>query len=279
MKEFMRKIFVGVLLFFAVVFNFGSEEVLAESSGSEPFAVLMLGVDTGEYGRTDSGRSDIIVVATVNPETGSTLMTSIPRDTYTEIIGMGYNDKINHAYAFGGTEMAEDSVSNLLNIPIDQTIAVDMGGFIELVDAVGGITVVPNTSFEINGYFFEGGVPTVVDGDGALSYVRERYTSGGDGARQARAQEVIQQIVKEGLSPSNASNLPTFLKVAEQYIELDIGLSELGALAGSFESMSEDAENVALEGYGEMIDGIYYEIIDAGSLEAAQEAHRANLGL
>lgn len=279
MKQLMTKLFVVMMMVFTVVVGLDSARVEAEVNGEEPFSVLMLGVDTGEYGRSDAGRSDIIVVATVNPASGTTLMTSIPRDTYTEIIGMGYNDKINHAYAFGGTEMAEESVANLLNIPIDQTIAVDMGGFIELVDSVGGITVVPNTSFEINGYYFEGGVPTFVDGEGALSYVRERYTSGGDGARQARAQEVIQQIIQEGLNPSNASNLPTFLKVAEQYIELDIGLSELGVLAESFGTISESSENVPLSGYGEMIDGIYYEIIDAGSLEAAQEAHRSNLGL
>lgn len=250
-----------------------------EESVAEPFTVLMLGVDTGEYGREEVGRSDIIVVASVNPNTETTLMTSIPRDSYTEIIGEGFMDKINHAYAFGGTNMSADTVSNFLNIPIDHTIAVDMGGFIELVDAVGGITVVPDTDFELNGYYFEAGVPKEVDGEGALAYVRERYTSGGDGARQVRAQEVIREIMKEGLSPANSSKLPEFLKVAQEYIKLDVGLSDLATLKDSFTSMSNTAESVPLESYGETIDGIYYEIVDPDSLEYASQAHRENLGL
>lgn len=246
---------------------------------SDPFTVLMLGVDTGEYGREDVGRSDIIVVASVNPNTETTLMTSIPRDSYTEIVGEGFMDKINHAYAFGGTNMSADTVANFLNIPIDHTIAVDMGGFIELVDSVGGITVVPDTNFELNGYYFEAGVPTEVDGEGALAYVRERYTSGGDSARQVRAQEVIREIIKEGLSPANASKMPEFLKVAQEYIKLDVGLSDLATLKDSFTSMSNTAEAVPLESYGETIDGIYYEIVEPNSLENASQAHRENLGL
>ena len=75
----------------------------------EPFSVLMLGVDER---KGDKGRSDTMIVLTVNPNKNSVKMLSIPRDTRTEIIGRGKEDKINHAYAFGGVEMSMDTVEN-----------------------------------------------------------------------------------------------------------------------------------------------------------------------
>ena len=89
----------------------------------DPFSVLLLGVDEREG---DRGRSDTMVVLTVNPEDKTTKMVSIPRDTYTEIIGRGTMDKINHAYAFGGIEMSMATVENLLDIPIDYVVQVNM---------------------------------------------------------------------------------------------------------------------------------------------------------
>ena len=71
----------------------------------EPFSVLLLGVDTGSLGRSEQGRSDTIMVATVNPKQEKTVLVSLPRDTYAEIVGHNTMDKINHAYAFGGTAM------------------------------------------------------------------------------------------------------------------------------------------------------------------------------
>ncbi len=80
----------------------------------DPFSVLLLGVDEREG---DAGRSDTIVAMTVNPTEQSTKMVNIPRDTYTTIVGRNTKDKINHAYAFGGTTMAVASVESLLDIP------------------------------------------------------------------------------------------------------------------------------------------------------------------
>ena len=93
----------------------------------DPFSLLLLGVDERE---NDTGRSDTIIVLTVNPTSESTKILSIPRDTYAEIIGLNKQDKINHAYAFGGMEMALKTVENLLDVPIDYVVQVDMESFI-----------------------------------------------------------------------------------------------------------------------------------------------------
>lgn len=123
----------------------------------EPFSVLMLGVDERSG---DKGRSDTIIVITVNPNDQSMKMLSIPRDTRTEIVGKGFDDKINHAYAFGNEEMAMATVENFLDIPIDYYIKVNMEGFKDIVDAVGGITVNSSLSFEQgNSSFTEGQTP------------------------------------------------------------------------------------------------------------------------
>ena len=104
-------------------------EAEVDLSKKEPFSVLMLGVDTGALGRTYKGRSDSMMVATVNPHDQKTTLVSLERDTYATIVGHdGTEDKINHAYAFGGAGMSMDTVSNLLDIPIDHYIVINMEG-------------------------------------------------------------------------------------------------------------------------------------------------------
>ena len=133
----------------------------------EPISILLLGVDTGYLGRTEQGRSDSMVVITINPHTQKTTLLSIPRDTYTEIVGNGTSDKINHAYAFGGTAMSINTVQQMLDIPIDFYVMVNMAGIQEIVDAVGGITVESPLAFNQNDFEFVEGT-NQLDGEAAL---------------------------------------------------------------------------------------------------------------
>lgn len=158
-----------------------------EVKNKDPFSVLLLGVDTGDLGRTEQGRSDTMMVMTVNPNTNQTKIVSIPRDTYTEIIGRVTMDKINHAYAFGGVSMSVNTVQNLLDIPIDYYVEVNMQGVKDIVDALNRVQVSPPISFNYDGYSFVQGQPTTLDGNAALAYSRMRYEDpNGDYGRQAR---------------------------------------------------------------------------------------------
>lgn len=130
------------------------EKPVVVDDGEDPFSVLIMGIDTGDMGRVETGRSDTMMLITVNPNTNKTSIVSIPRDTYTEIIGRGHNDKINHAYAFGGTSMAMNTVQNLFDIPVDYFVSVNMESMQKIVDAVGGITVLPPLSFTQGEYSF-----------------------------------------------------------------------------------------------------------------------------
>src|SRR5699024_11686849 len=89
----------------------------------------------------DKGRSDALMVLTLNPKTDSMQIVSIPRDTRVEIAGRGTQDKINHAYAFGGADMAVNTVENFLDVDMDYYVSMNMEGMEELVDQLGGITV------------------------------------------------------------------------------------------------------------------------------------------
>ena len=116
--------------------------------------MLLLGVDARPG---DIGRSDTMIVMTVNPDLNSTKMVSIPRDTRTLIVGKGFEDKINHAYAFGGAKMSIETVEEFLDIPIDYYVKVNMDGFEDIVNAVGGVTVDNRITFSREGHDFPRG--------------------------------------------------------------------------------------------------------------------------
>jgi len=186
---------------------------------NHPFSALILGVDerTG-----DVGRSDTMILLTVNPAEGTTKMLSIPRDTYTEIIGMGTMDKINHAYAFGGMEMSVLTVEELLDIPIDYVAKVNMEGFMEIVDFVGGITVQNSFAFSSGSETFAEG-PISLNGEQALSYVRMRYDDpSGDFGRQDRQKQVIQAVLKKGVSFNSVFNYQSALDILKNNVAMNI---------------------------------------------------------
>lgn len=97
-----------------------TKHVSTDIAQKKPFAVLLLGVDTGADGRIEKGNSDTMIVAVINPKTKKTTMVSIPRDTAAELIGTKeFNmQKINAAYNVGGSDMAINTVSKLVNVPI-----------------------------------------------------------------------------------------------------------------------------------------------------------------
>ncbi len=166
-------------------------------SNSEPVSILLLGAD--ERGE-DKGRSDSLMVITLNPKTNSMKTVSIPRDTYTEIVGKGKSDKINHAYAFGGVDMSVATVEKFLNIPMNYYVEVNMEGFKDIVDAVGGVDVNNDLEFtQDNHHFAKGNIH--LTGEEALSFTRMRKEDPrGDFGRQMRQRQVVQAVIKKGAS-------------------------------------------------------------------------------
>ncbi|WP_058764630.1 LCP family protein [Exiguobacterium chiriqhucha] len=230
-----------------------NQKTIAEK---KPISVLLLGVDR----RADEqGRSDSIIVMTLNPNKDQSAMLSIPRDTKTEIVGKGVADKINHAYAFGGAEMALDTVENFLGIPIDYVAEVDMKGFQDAVDLFGGVEVTNDLAFESGGYTFNPGVQTL-NGSEALAFTRMRYDDPrGDFGRQERQRAVITAIVNEGVNDFSLSKFTNMLDVLGNNAKTNITFKELRTLSTEYTAAFKNQDVLRLEGQGgKEGDGIYY---------------------
>ena len=246
----------------------------------EPVSILLLGVDTGDLGRTEQGRSDSMVVVTINPHTQKTTLLSIPRDTYTEILGYGTSDKINHAYAFGGTAMSINTVQQMLDIPIDFYVMVNMAGIQEIVDAVGGITVESPLTFNQNGYDFVQGT-NQLDGEAALAFARMRYEDpAGDTGRQGRQRLVIEAVIRKLATPETLLNYQTILQSLSSNVQTSFQLSDFYTLQsqdylGAVDNMNQQQ----LGGTGGMMNEIYYNFVDETEMARVQDLLQAELEL
>ncbi|WP_066055755.1 polyisoprenyl-teichoic acid--peptidoglycan teichoic acid transferase TagU [Robertmurraya korlensis] len=251
-----------------------TEEVILDQK--DPFSILMLGVDERSG---DRGRSDTMIVLTVNPNTQSVKMLSIPRDTRTEIFGHGTVDKINHAYAFGQEEMAMATVENLLDIPIDYYVRVNMEGFQDIVDAVGGISVNSTFSFSQDGHQFTEGLLNL-DGEKALSYVRMRYEDPqGDFGRQQRQRQVIQGVVNKGASFSSLTKFDDIFGALGKNVKTNITFNEMVEIQKNYKDAAKNIEQLQLTGSGTKISGIYYLIISDDEKARVQNELKTQLEL
>ena len=248
---------------------------------NDSFSVLLLGIDNGAYGRgTEVGRSDTMLVVTVNEKLGKTTIVSIPRDSYTEIIGYGTNDKINHAYAFGQESMSINSVQNMLNIPIDYYVTVDMGGLMGLVDAVGGLDITPILTFTYEGESFTEGEFRHVDGEAALRYARMRYDDPeGDTGRQKRQQYVIQKLVEKLLNISSVTRYEEILKTLENSVRTNFTIEKLLSVKNNYSKALQNFETDTISGSGTMIGGIYYFVVPEEEKIRISNVLRENLEL
>lgn len=183
------------------------------------FSILLMGIDTGDFGCVEQGRSVTMMVATVSPLDKKTTVLSIPRDTYVDIIGHGSKDKIDHAYAFGGVKMAIETVQKYLDIPIDHYVSINMK---ELVDAVGGIEANNALTFTQDGYDFSIG-KIELDGVQALAYSRMRYDDPtGDYGRQKRQREIVEGIIKKVISFHGSTHFQSVLNTLETNMKTDM---------------------------------------------------------
>lgn len=250
-------------------------------SKKEPFSVLLLGVDTGALGRTYKGRSDSMMVATVNPNDNKTTLVSLERDTYATIVGHGTEDKINHAYAFGGAGMSMDTVSNLLDIPIDHYIAINMEGIQQLVDAVGGVDVNNTLKFdyEQDGKTYTYDIGKIhLEGMKALGYLRMRYDDPeGDYGRQRRQREVVTAIAKKVLSLDGVTQYKALLDAMEDNVLTDLTFDQMKQIALDYRDAFKNIDTQQLKGTGFIQDGVSYQRVSEEDLKVLQDQLKTEL--
>lgn len=229
--------------------NRTEEEAQEIIENAKPINILLLGIDNGAYGRpTEDGRSDTMLLLTSNPSEKKAQLLSIPRDTYTEIVGMNYYDKINHAYAYGQAKMAINSVEKLFDINIDFYMEINMSGLMEFVDAVGGIEVTSPLTFTYEGRSFVEGKTELLDGESALRFARMRYDDPeGDYGRQKRQRIVIEQLVKKMMSFNSITNFEKIMNAVSKNVKTDIPIGKIMALKNTYGPSFDHLEQAFIE--------------------------------
>lgn len=252
-----------------------TEEAPKTMKKKEPFSVLLLGVDERS---NDSGRSDTMIVITVNPEKQTMKMLSIPRDTRTEIIGHDTVDKINHAYAFGGVPMAMDTVENLLDIPLDYYVFINMEGFLQIIDTLGGVTIENDMDLTYDSYHFPKGELSL-NGDEALIFSRIRYEDPrGDFGRQIRQRQIIEAVMKKASTPSVILKASDMLDVVGDNVRMNFTVKDLIQLQSIYKKMDSSIEQLSFEAEGgQMIDRIWYYVPDETELQQIQTELKTHL--
>lgn len=187
------------------------------------------GTEAAPDANAGSQRSDVIMLATVQPDGTTGSVVSIPRDSWVDIPGRGMN-KINAAYAFGGPSLLIETVEKLSGVRVDHFGVIDFAGFQTLVDSVGGIDVTVAQDTSNMGVNFTAG-PNHLDGAQALAYVRQRYDlPNGDidrARRQQNALRVLLTKVQQDAS-SNPAALYTFAQNIGTTVSVDDTLSNTG---------------------------------------------------
>ena len=206
-----------------------------------PFNVLISGSDT-RGGYDENGRSDVIMVATVNPKTGTILLTSVPRDFYVETAcdaadgcQQGALDKITHT-GVHGTNTTKRTVEKLLGIEINYTFKVGFDTVTDIVDAVGGIDVNVEPGYECSNFMHAPGLSVHagvnhLNGEQALGYARERYAySEGDRQRTKNQQQVLMGIVDKITSPAIVTNYASIMDSMSNTFSTTMSNDEISSL-------------------------------------------------
>ncbi|WP_100401576.1 LCP family glycopolymer transferase [Bacillus sp. FJAT-42315] len=242
----------------------------------DAFTILLLGVDEREG---DRGRSDTMLLMSVNGEENSVKMLSIPRDTRVKIVGKGTEDKINHAYAFGGVDMSAKTVEQFLDVPVDYYVEINMDGFKDLVDAVGGIEVENTFAFTYDGETFPKGMITLT-GEEALKYTRMRYEDPqGDFGRQARQRQVIQGILDKGASMTSVLKYNEILGALQKNVQTNLTVDEMMNIQKNYASARNNIQQETIEGTNKKMNGVYYYLVSDEEKERISDMLKQHLGI
>ncbi|MDF2946802.1 MAG: lytR [Bacillales bacterium] len=251
-------------------------EIKISIKRNDPIAVLLLGVDKR---KGDKGRSDTMIVTTINPKDKTMKILSIPRDARVEIVGKGIQDKINHSFAFGGVEMSIHTVEKFLDIPIDYYIQLNMEGLAEIIDQVGGIQINSPIAFREGGRSFIVGTNNL-NGKDALIYVRMRKKDPkGDFGRQERQRIVIEELLNRLISVDSVPRLNGIVRSLGDNISTNLKVSEAMDMREGYGPARNNNETLNLEGSDQKINGIYYFVPKQESVDAIIATFKRNLEL
>ena len=232
--------------------------------------IMIMGVDERE---DDVGRSDTLMIATVDPKKNQAALLSIPRDTRVKINGHGW-DKINAAYAYGGEKLTQRTVEDFLGVNMDHYIIINTHAFQKIIDAIGGIDIdVEKRMYYEDPWDDNGGLvidlrpgKQHMDGKTAVTYVRFRDEEG-DIGRIKRQQKFMKACMDKITSPAIIPKLPSVIKEVLSSVKTDLSMRQLLEFAGTLkESQKNGLKTDMVPGRPLYISGISYWIPDVEKL-------------
>lgn len=249
---------------------------LVDTSKLESFSVLLLGIDGG-LGRTDVGRADSIMIATINPRTKKTTLTSIPRDAYVYIKSQGYYDKVNHAFVYGGLKGIADTLQETFEVPIDYVVGVNMDGFEKVISEFDGVELDIDETFEYEGNSFTEGEHRKLTKEEALAYARYRDGVDNDYGRQRRQRAILKALIKDATKTTNLFKIPKIMTSIQEDVYTNLTHKEMMTIATSYRTAINNVELHSLDGVTQIINGIYYEMLPNPSIEEVKQRIRNEL--
>ncbi|SDE03568.1 LCP family protein [Auraticoccus monumenti] len=245
--------------------------------GAQPVNVVLMGSDS--RGEGDAGRSDTLMVAHLSGDRQTAYLISFPRDMWVEIPGRGM-DKINAAYAYGGTALTVATIEGLLDARMDHLAVVDFTGFIELTDAVGGVTVDNEHAFSSHGHDYPVG-EVELSGEKALWFVRERKSlPEGDLDRAENQRKVVQAIVAKGISPqvlADPGRFTAFVGGIAAHTQVSSGLTDQVIRETALSLRLDGRDDIVslqapISGFGTSPGGASIDVVDEAQLAEMAEA-------
>jgi len=254
----------------------------------DPFSVLIIGLDDGvarNWG--EKSRSDVLILATVNPNDHTVKMMSIPRDSYAFIPSVGYKSRINEAHFFAGPTGTIDTVEYLFDVPVDYYVRLNFQAFMGVVDALGGVEFDVQKSFSvvdsednINGITIKKGLQTL-NGEQALAVARVRSIDN-DFERNKRQQELIKAIIKKTATFGSITKLDDVLEAVGTNMRTNLTSDQMLDIAsyGVANGLKLSIETVSLTGKdGSDSRGSYIFVLDEDTIKENKQILRTHLEL
>lgn len=293
--------FIGLLVILALIFagvawrnvHVATDNMYSESGAKtyrnadkvlkqgRPINILLLGTDTGALGRDYKGRTDTIMMMTLNPQKKTTTIVSLPRDMKVNLPGYAeYSPaKINAAYTYGGVKETINTVQKYFNVPIDYYVMVNMGGLEKAINQVGGVSVTSPLTFDYEGYSFKKGQTYHMNGAKALAFSRMRYDDPqGDYGRQERQRLVITALMKEAASYKSVLNQKFLNSIADQS-KTNLTFSDMTTLAMKYRKANGKVVSDHAQGHGDSEGGESFEVVPTSEMQRVSDEVRDALQL
>ena len=253
------------------------EEDITKKEMKEIKNILLLGSDTRNVNDMSAGRSDTMIILSVNPIKNSIKLISIPRDSYVSINGR--MDKLNHAYAYGGEELLIKTINSTFNLNISDFVTIDFKNLAKIIDSIDGVEV---EITEPERYFINSGSGSIykllgkrykrvvnsgkviLDGPQAVTYARDR-THGSDFARQMRQQNIIRSAMTK-VTTLPMDKIMNLVNVSLKQVRTNINVMEYTPLLADILKEREIYMQNIIQtqipdrsfGVGKKITGVYY---------------------